>query len=64
MMVEMRDSRVCIITAILKADFINSSDQDIYIVGDYNCDLNRGKRFDHIFSKFFQKNFLFDAAKN
>ena len=49
--------------AMLKADFINSSDQDIYIVGDFNCDLNRGKRFDSIFSKFLQKNFLFDAAK-
>ena len=48
--------------AILKADFMNTSDQDIYIVSDFNCDLNRSKRFYLIFSEFLQKNFLFDAA--
>lgn len=45
--------------AMLEADMKDFSDSRIVIMGDFNSDLNRGKRFDLLFKKFIDRSGLF-----
>ena len=48
--------------SLLKADLLDVSHQDILILGDFNADFSRNKRFDKIFLNFLNENSLFDTA--